>query len=176
MSGVAVLLLSGCVGVPEGVEPVTGLDRDRYLGKWYEIARLDHRFERGMTHVSATYTAREDGGIDVLNRGYGMPEERWSEATGKAYSVGEPDVGHLKVSFFGPFYGSYVIFELDEAYTYAFVCGPNTDYLWLLARTPEVSSELQEHFTERVRQLGFDADGLIWVDQRQPLPLADASE
>jgi apolipoprotein D and lipocalin family protein len=169
--GLALLLLSGCTSLPDGIKAVSGLDRERYLGTWYEIARLDHRFERGMTHVSATYSPREDGGIAVLNRGYSVPKASWREADGRAYSVSVPDLGHLKVSFFGPFYGSYVIFELDhEAYQYAFVCGPNRDYLWLLARTPQVSDELREHFLQKTRELGFATDSLIWVEQGEPIP------
>ena len=87
---------------------------------------------------------------------------------GKAYFVDSSDVGHLKVSFFGPFYGSYIIFELDSLdYQYAFVSGMNTDYLWLLARTPKVSDELIEHFVKSASALGFDTEQLIFVDHRQ---------
>jgi apolipoprotein D and lipocalin family protein len=105
----AVLSLSGCLGMPERVRPVQQFEADRYLGTWYEIARLDHSFERGLTRISASYSKREDGGIRVVNRGYDPERGRWKTATGKAYFVNSPGEGHLKVSFFGPFYGSYVV-------------------------------------------------------------------
>lgn len=166
LSAMLALLAVGCTGTPEGVEPVTGFDLDRYLGKWYEIARLDHSFERGLEKVTAEYTLREDGGVKVVNRGFSKPDGEWDEAEGKAYFVGESDVGHLKVSFFGPFYGSYVIFELDrEDYGYAFVAGPDKSYLWFLSRTPTVSDELLERFRRRAAELGFEVTELILVNQ-----------
>ena len=106
--------LTACVGVPEGVKTVDGFELNRYLGKWYEIARLDHSFERGLTRVTAEYSLRKDGGIKVINRGFNPDKNEWEEAIGKGYFVDKPDVGQLKVSFFGPFYGSYNILELDK--------------------------------------------------------------
>tara|TARA_B110000008_G_scaffold46541_1_gene44733 strand:+ start:6177 stop:6707 length:531 start_codon:yes stop_codon:yes gene_type:complete len=162
------LSLFGCIGSPEGVYPVTGFQLSAYLGKWYEIARLDHSFERGMSSVTATYSMRDDGGVEVLNKGFKDDAQEWSEAEGKAYFVESSDIGHLKVSFFGPFYGSYIVFELDAVdYQYAFISGMNADYLWLLARTPTVSDELAEHFIQSASALGFDTEQLIFVDQRQ---------
>jgi apolipoprotein D and lipocalin family protein len=159
-------LLAGCMGMPEGVRPVEGFELGRYLGKWYEIARLDHSFERGLTRVTAEYSLREDGGVRVVNRGYSAQKQEWDEAVGKAYFVEGEDLGYLKVSFFGPFYGAYVVFGLDsEAYQYAFVSGSDTTYLWLLARTPTVSGEVLRQFTERAAALGFDTDALIFVEQ-----------
>lgn len=159
-------LLAACLGMPEGVRPVEGFELERYLGKWYEIARLDHSFERGLTRVTAEYSLREDGGVRVINRGFSAAKQEWNEAEGKAYFVAGEDQGYLKVSFFGPFYGSYVVFELDrEAYQYAFIAGPDTSYLWLLARTPVVSDEVLRRFTERAAELGFATDSLILVAQ-----------
>ena len=161
------LLLTGCMGMPDGVQPVSGFELDRYLGKWYEIARLDHSFERGLTHVSAEYSMREDGGVRVVNRGRSSETGEWDEAVGKAFFVDSPDLGYLKVSFFGPFYGSYVVFELDqEQYQYAFISGWDTSYLWLLSRTPTIDDDIMQRFTERARALGFDTDALILVDQK----------
>jgi len=167
-----VLLLSvfacGCTGVPEGISPVKAFNIDRYLGTWYEIARLDHSFERGLDDVSAEYSLREDGGVRVINRGFSVTEGSWKEAEGKAYFAGARDEGYLKVSFFGPFYGSYIVFELDQAnYQYAFVAGNSKSYLWFLSRTPTVNAALLAHFIERVAELGFDTDGLIFVEQRR---------
>lgn len=157
-------LVSGCLGMPEGVSPVDDFDLGRYLGKWYEIARLDHSFERSLERVTAEYSMRDDGGVRVVNRGYSVAEKRWNEAEGKAYFVSDRATGYLKVSFFGPFYGSYVVFELDkEYYQYAFLTGPDTSYLWLLSRTPTVRKELVERFVEVSSELGFDTDDLIFV-------------
>jgi len=159
------LFVSGCIGLPEGVYPVKEFDINRYLGKWYEIARLDHSFERGLDRVTAEYSLRDDGGVRVINRGFSIAENDWREAEGKAYFVRGNDEGYLKVSFFGPFYGSYVVFELDkENYRYAFVSGPNKSYLWLLSRTPTVSKELVDRFVKRSEELGFPTDNLIFVE------------
>ena len=161
----AALLLLGCTGRPDGVAPVTGFDLSRYQGRWYEIARLDHPFERGLERVTADYSLRDDGGVRVVNRGFASGSGEWQEAEGKAFFVGEPEEGHLKVSFFGPFYGSYVVFELDETdYQYAFVSGPTTSYLWLLARSPVVERALIDRFVARANELGFDTDELIFVE------------
>ncbi len=158
--------LIGCLGMPPTVKPVKEFELDRYLGKWYEIARLDHSFERGMEQVYAEYTLRDKGGIQVVNRGFLASKNEWREARGKAFFVGPPTEGYLKVSFFGPFYGSYVIFELErENYRHAFVSGPDTSYLWLLARTPTVEPAVVARFVERAAQLGFDTDKLIYVKQ-----------
>lgn len=162
----ASLLLSGCLGHPESVQPVTDFELNKYLGRWYEIARLDHSFERGLEKVSAEYSLREDGGVKVINRGFSNKKNKWSEAEGKAYFVRESNEGYLKVSFFGPFYGSYLIFALDTVdYQYAFVSGPSTSYLWFLSRTPTVSDSLKEDFEKQAKELGFAAQNLIWVNQ-----------
>ena len=160
------LYFSGCTWLPEDVSPVDDFELQRYLGKWHEIARLDHSFERGLERVSAEYSLRDDGGVKVINRGFSAAENKWQETEGKAYFVNGENLGHLKVSFFGPFYGSYVIFELDkENYQYAFVAGYNKSYLWLLSRTPAVSDEVIERFINQSRKLGFETDNLIFVKQ-----------
>jgi len=162
------LILNGCTGIPGGVHPVDNFSADRYLGKWYEIARLDHSFERGLDQVTAEYAKRDDGGIKVINRGYSIKSGKWKEAEGKAYFVGDNKTGHLKVSFFGPFYGSYIVFELDKTnYQYAFVAGYNKSYLWLLSRTPDVDQKLIDKFINKSRELGFIADDLILVNQKK---------
>ncbi len=163
--------LSGCLGMPDGVKPVSDFEVDRYLGKWYEIARLDHSFERGLSNVTAQYSLREDGGVKVLNRGFSIKKNAWDDADGKAFFVESEDTGYLKVSFFGPFYGSYVIFELDQVdYQYSFISGPDTSYLWLLSRTPEVSDEVMQKFMQQARALDFDMDSLILVEHNQAGP------
>jgi len=161
----ASLVLAGCLGMPETITPVKKFELDRYLGKWYEIARLDHSFERGLEKITAEYSLREDGGISVINRGYSPKDNEWSVAEGKAFFVNDENEGYLKVSFFGPFYGSYVIFELDEEnYEYAFISGPDTSYLWLLSRTPELPQKIIDRFKQRSKDLGFDTANLIFVN------------
>lgn len=157
--------LIGCTAVPDGIEPVTDFDKERYLGTWYEIARLDHSFERGLSQVTAEYRLNDDGSIRVINRGYDAASGEWKEARGRAVFVGDSNVGHLKVSFFRPFYASYVVFELDQDdYAYAYVTGYNRNYLWLLSRTPEVSADALEQFRNRAEAEGFDLEELIVVE------------
>ncbi|WP_258405287.1 lipocalin family protein [Shewanella mesophila] len=161
------LFLSACTSVPSGVKPVDDFELAKYLGTWHEIARLDHSFERGLSNVTATYKMNSDGGVQVINRGFSDANKAWKEAEGKAYFVDSNDIGHLKVSFFGPFYGAYVIFELDRAdYQYAFITSYNRDYLWFLSRTPQVSEALKQQFIAQVKQMGFAVDQIIWVDQQ----------
>ena len=168
-TGLAVIallfLMTGCTGVPKGIEPVTGFDQQRYMGTWYEIARLDHSFEEGLSQVTAEYSLNNDGSIKVVNRGYNAEAGEWKEAEGRAVFVGDSNVGHLKVSFFGPFYASYVVFELDDQYTTAYITGYDRDYLWLMSRTPEVSDEVLEAFRAQAEAEGFELGELIVVEQ-----------
>ncbi|WP_370240213.1 lipocalin family protein [Marisediminitalea sp.] len=171
MKRVAILLfllgLAGCTSVPEGVTPVTGFESERYLGTWYEIARFDHSFEEGLSRVTATYSKREDGGIRVLNKGYDAATGEWDEAEGKAYFVSDETTGHLKVSFFGPFYASYVIAELDkDNYQYSLVTGPDRSYLWILARQPTLSQDVLDELLSKAKSLGYATDEFIWVDHK----------
>lgn len=162
----AALSLVSCAGKPVPVKPVSGFDADKYLGTWYEIARLDHSFERGLTNVTANYSYRDDGKIRVLNRGYSEKKGKYQEAEGKAKFSEDKDTGALQVSFFGPFYGDCIIFDLDQGDTgYSFVSGGTQDYLWLLSRKPEVSDAVKNSFLEQASGLGYDTDALIWVDQ-----------
>jgi apolipoprotein D and lipocalin family protein len=159
------LSLMGCVGIPDNVKPVDNFKLEKYLGKWYEIARLDHSFERGLTRISADYSLRDDGGVRVLNRGYSAKDNSWKEAEGKAYFVKGSDQGYLKVSFFGPFYGSYIVFELDhENYQYSLVCGPDKSYLWILAREPKIRGDIKDRLIAKAAASGFDTSKLIFVD------------
>jgi apolipoprotein D and lipocalin family protein len=165
ISIVLVLFLTGCIGIPENVKPVDHFKLERYLGKWYEIARLDHSFERGLTRVTADYSLQDNGGVRVLNRAYSLKENIWKEVEGSAYFVKGSDQGYLKVSFFGPFYGSYIVFELDhENYQYALVCGPKKSYLWILARLPEMKEDIKDMLIAKATKLGFDTNKLIFVD------------
>lgn len=158
------LLLGGCVDIPEKVKPVSGFELERYLGNWYEIARLDHSFERGLERVTASYSMREDGGVKVVNRGYDPESEQWDEAEGKAYFAGSQDTGFLKVSFFGPFYGSYIVMDTDYE-TYTMISGPDHSYLWILSRTPELEKNRLKTLIQKAEQAGFETKSLIFVDQ-----------
>ncbi|WP_372778270.1 lipocalin family protein [Litorivivens sp.] len=158
------LFLSACMGMPEKVQPVDNFELQRFLGTWYEIARLDHSFERGLSQVTAQYTLKDNGMVEVKNQGFDTDKKKWKDAIGKAKLAGDTDEGYLKVSFFGPFYSSYVIFELGSNYDYAFVSGFNTDYLWLLARKPEISEELKQRFIAEAQKRGFDTQQLIFVE------------
>ena len=162
------LLLTACLGMPKQVQPVNNFQLERYLGTWYEIARLDHSFERGLSHVSANYSLLPNGQVRVLNRGYSEQKKTWKQAEGKASFVQTPDIGHLKVSFFGPFYSSYVITDLDDAYQYALISGYNHSYLWILARQPQIPDAVKQRLIAKAQSLGFDTRQLIFVQHNPP--------
>ena len=162
------LLLTACLGMPKQVQPVNNFQLERYLGTWYEIARLDHSFERGLSHVSANYSLLPNGQVRVLNRGYSEQKKTWKQAEGKASFVQTPDIGHLKVSFFGPFYSSYVITDLDDAYQYALLSGYNHSYLWILARQPQIPDAVKQRLIAKAQSLGFDTHHLIFVQHASP--------
>ena len=149
-------------GIPAGIQPVTNFDIHRYLGCWYEIARLDHRFERGLQQVMATYSLNGDGTIRVENAGVDSKTGRLKKAVGKAKIVSDKSLGHLKVSFFGPFYGSYVIFALAEDYSVALVCGASRDYCWILARDSHLEQKKLDTYTAIAKKNGFKVDKFIY--------------
>lgn len=165
------LMLSACMGVPDKVKVVDSVDARQYLGTWYEIARLDHSFERDLDYVTANYSLRDDGGIKVINRGFNSKTKTWKEAVGKAYFVDpinadKTNTGKLKVSFFGPFYGAYNIMVLDKPYyNYVMVCGPDKSYLWILSRTPQLTYPIKQHLIAQAQEMGFATEQLIHVKQ-----------
>ncbi len=168
---VILLFVAGCASPPRGVTPVQTFEAERYLGRWYEIARLDHGFERNLTHVTATYESLPDGGIEVINRGYDSKEGEWQEIRGKARAAGEPGTGSLEVSFFPPFAGGYHVIALDRnAYQWAVVSGPTRNFLWILSRTPTMDRSLKDRLFEVARVNGFAVDELIEVPQEDPPP------
>lgn len=170
-----VLLLASLLGLsacstapPEGMTAVTPFDITRYEGKWYEIARLDHAFERGLSAVSATYRQLDDGSVEVTNRGYDGKRHEWREAVGRALFTGDPTRASLEVSFFGPFYGGYHVVALDQQqYRWAMVVGPNRGYLWILAREKQIPVGIREQLLSQATEMGIDTHNLIWVDQRR---------
>jgi len=146
---------------------VKELDINKYLGKWHEISRYDHRFERGLVGVTATYSLHEDGKINVLNAGYkGSINGQRSEAVGKA-KIPNPDLpSKLKVSFFWFFYGDYFVLELDEKYQWAVIGSSSDKYLWILSRTSQMNENLYNELLARLTKRGYDVGKLIRVEQR----------
>lgn len=164
--------LAGCTRVPEGLQPITGFDLNRYLGKWYEIARLDHSFERGLQNVTAEYSLAPDGSIAVLNRGYNVAKGAWEDADGTAKFVDDPHVGSLKVSFFGPFYGGYHILAIDRDYQYAMLTGPSRAYLWILAREDHLPENVLQGLLHQAQVWGFKTEKVVRVNHTPPAPPA----
>ena len=139
---------------------VTTFDLNRYMGKWYEIARFDHRFERDMTHCTAVYTMQKNGTVKVVNRGY--RNDDWRISNGKAKRTSKPGV--LRVSFFGPFYSDYRVLMVASDYSYALIGGSNDDYLWILSRTPRLDEDTRNRILFEAQRRGYQTDKLIWVD------------
>lgn len=148
---------------PAGIEPVSPFKLQSYLGKWYEIARLDHSFERGLSDVHAIYSVAEDGSVTVLNRGYDPARGGWREAKGRAVFTGEPTRAALKVSFFGPFYGGYNVIALDPGYHWAMIMGPDRSYLWILSRDKQLPNGVKSQLLRQAESAGVDTGKLIWV-------------
>ncbi len=170
---IVVLLLVGCRSIPKNAKPVSSFKVDSYLGTWYEIARLDHKFERGLSHVTATYSANDDGSINVLNKGYNKEEKKWKSAEGKAKFRGDTDVAALKVSFFGPFYSGYNVLAIDREYKYALVAGKNFDYLWILSRETSIPEDVKVDYLRLALEVGYNIEDLLWVDQNPATKGAD---
>lgn len=161
----SMLSLSCSVSPPQGVQAVENFSVDRYLGTWYEIARLDNRFERGLEHITATYVRNPDGSVKVINQGFSSTQQQWRKSIGKAKFLDSPHRAALKVSFFWPFYAGYHVIALDQEYRYALVAGPSRNYLWLLSRTPKLENEKTESLLKIARELNYPVDNLIWVKQ-----------
>jgi len=163
--GACTLLWNACrVSIPKGAKAVKPFDTDKYLGKWYEIARMDFKFEKNLSHVTADYTEGDEGMIWVRNRGYDDVKRKWKESTGKARSVRDPQEGKLKVSFFGPFYAGYNVIAIDPDYLYALVAGNNLKYLWILSRTPAIPDSVKKDYLDQARKLGYPIEDLVWTE------------
>lgn len=147
---------------------VKELDIDRYLGTWYEIARYDHRFERGLVGVTATYSLKEDGKIKVVNSGFkNTLDGKKSIAIGKAKIPNPQDKAKLKVSFFWIFYGDYFVMELDTDYQWAVIGSSSDNYLWILSRTPFIDNNVYDNILTKVKNRGYDISKLIKVEQKE---------
>jgi len=150
---------------PASVQPVGNFDISRYMGRWYEVARIDQRFEKGLVRTRAEYSLAPNGSVQVVNRGFDPRRNRWEEARGKAQVVGSSEEAALKVSFFGPFYAGYNVVALDEHYRWAMVVGSSLDYFWILSRTPVLPTGVRQHLLSQAQQIGVNLDRIVWVMQ-----------
>ncbi|HNQ20706.1 MAG: Outer membrane lipoprotein Blc precursor [Bacteroidetes bacterium ADurb.Bin035] len=164
----AVVILSlSCskVTIPEGAQAYRPFDLEKYLGKWYEIARIDFKYESGLINTTAEYSLNKNGTVKVLNRGYDTLKNKWQEAIGKAKLVNENDIAMLKVSFFGPFYSGYNVISIDSNYNYALVIGESLDYLWILSRQPYIPDNIKLHYLTIAKKIGYDTNKILWISQ-----------
>ncbi len=155
--------LFSCATIPNGATAVTPFDKEKYLGKWYEIARFDVKFERNLNNTTAEYSLNQNGTLKVINRGYHTQKKEWREAIGKAKFIGDENLAMLKVSFFGPFYGGYNVIAIDEDYQYSLVAGGSLDYLWILSRKPSIPEDVKTNYLAIAKKLGYETSKLLWV-------------
>lgn len=171
----AAYLMFGKLGIPEGMNAVTPFDIKRFEGTWYEIARLDHGFEKNMTHVSYTYTLTEGDDFKVENKAFDTKQGQWHSSAGKGGLVESPNIGRLKISYFGPFYGSFNIIAMDPNYGWAMVTGPNARYFWILSRNKTLDNKIMQDLVRKAVSMGFKLEKLIQVDQKdETVPQAAA--
>lgn len=161
----AYTFLNSCAGIPDGVTAVQNFNKEKYLGKWYEIARFDYRFEKDINNATAEYSINPDGSIKVFNKGFNFKKQKWDSATGKAKFVGSDKEARLKVSFFGPFYAGYNVVDIDENYQNALIYGSSTKYIWLLSRTKTMDENTKKRFLDKAKKDGYDISKLVWVSQ-----------
>jgi len=157
------ILFGSCSSIPKGALAVKPFDSQKYLGRWYEIARFDFRFERDLDNTTADYTINADGSIKVDNRGYNYVTREWKQAIGKAKLVKDASEARLKVSFFGPFFSGYNVIALDAEYRYALVAGNSLRYLWILSRETSIPEDVKQNYLSIAKDLGYDISALIWV-------------
>lgn len=164
---VGLFAFNSCANIPEGAVAVKPFDSGKYFGKWYEIARMDFRFERDLNNTTANYSLNDDGSIKVDNRGFNYKTNQWKQAIGKAKFVGVPDEARLKVSFFGPFYSGYNVIALDDQYKYALIAGQSLKYLWILSRDTAIPEATRQAYLKIAKDLGYNTDALIWVEHKK---------
>ncbi|MBW7676753.1 lipocalin family protein [Chryseobacterium chendengshani] len=161
---IGLLLFSSCsVGITEGATAVKNFNSEKYLGKWYEIARFDYKFEKNLDNVTADYSLYPDGTIKVQNRGYNYIKKEWKESVGEARFVNDKSEARLKVSFFKPIWAGYNVIDIDDDYQHALIVGHSTKYIWILSRNKEIPNSIRERFLAKAKKLGFNTDDLIWV-------------
>lgn len=164
----SMIFLSSCTTIPKGVVAVKPFDKEKYLGKWYEIARMDFRFERNLNNTTAEYSLNPNGTIKVDNKGYNTKTGEWDQAIGKARFVGDENTAMLKVSFFGPFYSGYNVIALDPDYKYALIAGANLGYLWILSRETVIPDDIKTKYLKIAGDYGFKVSELLWIEHNTP--------
>lgn len=164
LAGIALTLKSCSVSIPKGAKAVKPFDKKKYLGKWFEIARLDFKWERNLNNVTANYTLKPDGSIKVDNKGYNYLKYEWKQSIGTAKFVGSEEEARLKVAFFKPFYAGYNVIAIDNDYKYALVAGNNLKYLWILSRETSIPEDIKTSYLKKAQEIGYDTDQLIWVE------------
>ena len=142
---------------------VTPFDKERYLGKWYEIARIDFKYERNLNNTTAEYSLNANGTIKVDNKGYNTKKGKWEQAIGKAKFVGDDNIAMLKVSFFGPFYAGYNVIAIDAEYRNALVAGESLKYLWILSRDTSITDEIKNKYLKTAAEFGYNTSDLLWI-------------
>ncbi len=147
----------------DSLEVVPHVELERYLGKWYEIARLPAKFQEGCDFTTATYALSKDGSISVINAC--TKDGKAKQSKGKAKVIDNVSNAKLKVTFFWPFYGDYWIIDLGKDYDYAVVGTPNRKYLWILNRSPKMDDALFSRLVESAKAKGFDVGRLIRTRQ-----------
>jgi len=162
-AGIAVALYSCGTTIPKNAKAVTNFDKSKYLGKWYEIARLDFKYEKGLNNVTAEYSLNDNGTIKVDNKGYNVKKEKWEESIGKAKFVKSDNIGMLKVSFFGPFYAGYNVIAVDENYKYALVAGESLKYMWILSRETTIPESIKADYLIKAQEIGYNILDLVWT-------------
>ena len=161
---VSFLLLNSCKSIPQGVTAVKPFDTNKYLGKWYEIARLDFKYERNLNNVTADYSLKDNGKIKVDNKGYNFKKKEWEQSIGKSKYAGDKDKAKLLVSFFGPFYAGYNVIAIDKDYKYALVAGDSFKNLWLLSRETSIPENTKQGYLQKAREIGYNTEALVWVE------------
>ena len=167
ISSIMLIALFSCATIPKNATAVKSFEKEKYLGKWYEIARLDFRFEKGLNNTTAEYVSKENDNIKVVNRGYNPKKDKWSEAIGKAKFVNQDNIAMLKVSFFGPFYGGYNVIALDPDYNYALVAGSSLKYLWILSRTTTIPEDIKTNYLKIAEEIGYNTSELLWIEHNK---------
>lgn len=168
LSAVAVglLVLNACsAGIPKKATVIQNFDTEKYLGKWYEIARFDFKFEKNLNQVTATYSKNQDGSIRVDNSGYDYINKKWKRSIGEARFVNTDHEARLKVSFFKPFWSGYNVIDITDDYKYALVAGKNLDYIWFLSREKTMPEAIKNRFLQKAKSVGYDTSKLIWTQQ-----------
>ena len=167
-SSFMLIVAASCMAVPKttAIPAVENFNIEKYLGTWYEIARLPHTFEKNLQYVTATYTLLENGKIQVLNRGYNTKKELWKDAEGKAWIPDPAKPSELKVSFFWPFSAAYRIIYLEKDYSLAIVTSNKFNYFWILSRSPDISEEYYTSLIAKAKNWGFDIGKIIKVKHK----------